>query len=215
MKAMAGMFQNPLLGRRPTSKNVPLGLNEMPGDFVNAYVLGSAVGAAGIIGACATFLYNVRAGCEEITSGRKRLVLVGNSEAPVVPEVIEGYRTMGALMEDEQIMSLDGSDNARPHRRACRPFSSNGGFTVAESAVYTMIVDDELALELGAQGAGFRARRVRQRGRVQEVHTRARGSATISPSARPWAWPGRFSARMVSGGARTCRRTARAHRRTG
>lgn len=148
-----GMFQNPLLGRRPTAKNVPLGLNEMPGDFVNAYVLGSAGGTAGIIGACATFLYNVRAGCEEITSGRKRLVLVGNSEAPVVPEVIEGYRTMGALMEDETIMSLDGSDTP-DHRRACRPFSSNGGFTVAESAIYTMIVDDELALELGARILG-------------------------------------------------------------
>jgi len=148
-----GMFQNPLLGRRPTAKNVPLGLNEMPGDFVNAYVLGSAGGTAGIIGACATFLYNVRAGCEEITSGRKRLVLVGNAEAPVVPEVIEGYRTMGALMEDELIMTLDGSETP-DHRRACRPFSSNGGFTVSESAVYTMIMDDELALALGARVLG-------------------------------------------------------------
>ncbi len=148
-----GMFQNPLLGRRPTAKNVPLGLNEMPGDFINAYVLGSAGGTAGIIGACATFLYNVRAGCEEIMSGRKRVVLVGNAEAPVVPEVIEGYRTMGALMEDEQIMALDGSE--RPdHSRACRPFSENGGFTVAESAVYTMLMDDELAIELGARVLG-------------------------------------------------------------
>jgi len=148
-----GMFQNPLLGKRPTSKNVPLGLNEMPGDFINAYVLGSVGGTAGIIGACATFLYNVRAGCEDIMSGKKRVVLVGNSESPIVPEVIEGYRTMGALMEDERIMDLDGS--ASPdHTRACRPFSENGGFTVAESAVYTMIVDDELALELGARILG-------------------------------------------------------------
>lgn len=148
-----GVFQNPLLGRRPTSKNVPLGLNEMPGDFINAYVLGSAGGTAGIIGACATFLYNVRAGCEEIVSGRKRVVLIGNAEAPIVPEVIEGYRTMGALMEDEQIMNLDGSETP-DYSRACRPFSSNGGFTVAESAVYTMIMDDELALELGARVLG-------------------------------------------------------------
>jgi len=148
-----GMFQNSLLGKRPTSKNVPLGLNEMPGDFINAYVLGSAGGAAGIIGACATFLYNVRAGCNEIMSGRKRMVLVGNAEAPVVPEVIEGYRTMGALMEDEQIMSLDGTSTPN-HRRACRPFSSNGGFTVAESAVYTLLMDDELALSLGARILG-------------------------------------------------------------
>ncbi len=144
-----GMMQNPLIGKRPTSKNVPLGLPEMPGDFINAYVLGSVGGTAGIIGACATFLYCVRHGIEDIMSGRKRVVMVGNSEAPVEPEVIEGYRTMGALAEDEELMALDGSAVA-DHRRACRPFSSNAGFTVAEAAAYTVIMDDELALELGA-----------------------------------------------------------------
>ena len=147
------LFQNPMCGKRPSSKNVPLGLSEMPGDFVNAYVLGSVGGTGGMIGACATFLYNVRHGVEEIKSGRKRLIIVGNSEAPVVPEVIEGYRTMGALAEDEQLMALDGSHVA-DHRRACRPFSSNTGFTVAESAVYTVIMDDELALQLGARILG-------------------------------------------------------------
>lgn len=147
------LFQNPMCGKRPSSKNVPLGLSEMPGDFVNAYVLGSVGGTGGMIGACATFLYNIRHGVEEIKSGRKRLIIVGNSEAPVVPEVIEGYRTMGALAEDEQLMALDGSHVA-DHRRACRPFSSNTGFTVAESAVYTVIMDDELALQLGARILG-------------------------------------------------------------
>ena len=147
------LFQNPMCGKRPSSKNVPLGLSEMPGDFVNAYVLGSAGGTGGMIGACATYLYNVRHAVEEIKSGRKRLVIVGNSEAPIVPEVMEGYRTMGALAEDEQLMALDGSHEA-DNRRACRPFSSNTGFTVAESAVYTVIMDDELALELGARILG-------------------------------------------------------------
>ena len=147
------LFQNPMCGKRPSSKNVPLGLSEMPGDFVNAYVLGSAGGTGGMIGACATYLYNVRHGVEEIKSGRKRLIIVGNSEAPIVPEVIEGYRTMGALAEDEQLMVLDSSHVA-DYRRACRPFSSNTGFTVAESAVYTVIMDDELALELGARILG-------------------------------------------------------------
>jgi acetoacetyl-[acyl-carrier protein] synthase len=147
------LFQNPMCGKRPSSKNVPLGLAEMPGDFVNAYVFGSVGGTGGMIGACATYLYNVRHGVEEIKSGRKRLVIVGNSEAPIVPEVIEGYRTMGALAEDEQLMALDSSHVA-DHRRACRPFSSNTGFTVAESAVYTVIMDDELALQLGARILG-------------------------------------------------------------
>ncbi|MDH4018763.1 MAG: beta-ketoacyl synthase [Xanthomonadales bacterium] len=147
------LFQNPMCGKRPSSKNVPLGLCEMPGDFVNAYVFGSAGGTGGMIGACATYLYNVRVGVEEIRSGRKRLVIVGNSEAPVVPEVIEGYRTMGALAEDEKLMALDNSP-VPDYRRACRPFSSNTGFTVAESAVYTVIMDDELALQLGARILG-------------------------------------------------------------
>lgn len=148
-----GMLQNSLIGKRATSKNVPLGLPEMPGDFINAYVLGSLGGTAGIIGACSTFLYTVRHGVEDIISGRKRIVVVGNSEAPVVPEVIEGYRTMGALAEDDAIRELDGSDTTN-HRRACRPFSDNCGFTVAESGVFTVIMDDALALELGARVLG-------------------------------------------------------------
>ncbi len=147
------LFQNSLCGKRPTSKNVALGLTEMPGDFVNAYVLGSVGGTGGVIGACATFLYNLRVGVEEIRNGRKRLVVVGNSEAPIVPEVIEGYRTMGALAEDAQLMALDNSD-VPDFRRACRPFSSSAGFTVSESAVYTVIMDDELAMQLGARILG-------------------------------------------------------------
>lgn len=148
-----GMMQNPLLGKRPTSKNGALGLPEMPGDFINAYVLGLAGGTAGIIGACASFLYNVKQGVDDIRSGAKRAVMVGNAEAPVIPDVIEAYRTMGALAEDESLMALDGSD--RPdHRRACRPFSSNCGFTVGESAVYALLMDDELALEVGAEVLG-------------------------------------------------------------
>ncbi|MDZ7668083.1 MAG: beta-ketoacyl synthase [Gammaproteobacteria bacterium] len=149
-----GLLQNTLLGKRPTSKNVALGLNEMPGDFVNAYVMGSVGGTAGIIGACATFLYAVRQGVADIQAGRKRVVLVGNAEAPVVPEVIEGYRTMGALAEDDALMALDGRSDQPDHRRACRPFSDNCGFTVAEGAVYAVLMDDELAVELGARILG-------------------------------------------------------------
>ncbi|MFK7915936.1 MAG: beta-ketoacyl synthase [Pseudomonadales bacterium] len=149
----AGMFQNSLLGKRPTAKNVPLGLSEMPGDFINAYVLGSVGDSCGIIGACATFLYNLKRGSDEIASGRKRVVMVGNAEAPIVPEVMEGYRTMGALAEDEALIALDGGATT-DQRRACRPFSSNCGFTVAESGMYTLLMDDELALELGARILG-------------------------------------------------------------
>ena len=130
-----------------------LGLPEMPGDFVNAYVLGSVGETAGIIGACATFLYNVKRGIDDIRSGSKRIVVVGNSEAPVLPHVIEGYRVMGALAEDEELMALDNSA-APDNRRACRPFSSNAGFTVAESATWLVLMDDELAMRSGARILG-------------------------------------------------------------
>ncbi|MEK9792518.1 MAG: beta-ketoacyl synthase, partial [Halieaceae bacterium] len=36
------------------------------------------------------------------------------------------------------------------HRRACRPFGENCGFTMAESAQVVILMDDALALELGA-----------------------------------------------------------------
>ncbi|MFP6835256.1 MAG: beta-ketoacyl synthase [Pseudomonadales bacterium] len=153
-EGFGGMMQNPLLGKRPTSKNVVLGLCEMPGDFINAYVMGSVGDTAGIIGACATFLYNVKHGSDEIRSGRKRVVVVGNAEAPVVPEVIEAYRVMGALAEDEALMALDGREGEPDYRRACRPFSDNCGFTVAEASVFAVLMDDELAMELGARVLG-------------------------------------------------------------
>lgn len=149
----SGLLSNALTGRRPSSKHVALGLPEMPGDFVNAYLLGSVGDTAGIIGACATFLYNVKRGVDEIRSGSKRIVLVGNAEAPIVPNVIEGFRVMGALAEDEALMALDGSDRA-DNRRACRPFSSNAGFTVAESSSWVVLMDDELALRQGARILG-------------------------------------------------------------
>ena len=152
-ESYGGLMQNSLMGKRPSSKHVALGLPEMPGDFVNAYVLGSVGETAGIIGACATFLYNVKRGLDEIRSGNKRIVVVGNSEAPIVAGVIEGYRTMGAPAEDEALMALDGSATV-DNRRACRPFSSNVGFTVAESSVWIVLMDDELAMESGARVLG-------------------------------------------------------------
>ena len=148
-----GMLQNAMLGKRVTSKCGALGLPEMPGDFINAYVLGSVGGTGGILGACATFLYSVKQGVEDIQSGARRVVVAGNAEAPILPEVIEAYRTMGALSEDEAIMELDGSSVPDLHR-TCRPFSSNAGFTVGEAATYVLLMDDELAMELGAEILG-------------------------------------------------------------
>jgi acetoacetyl-[acyl-carrier protein] synthase len=90
---------------------------------------------------------------DDIRSGRRRVVFVGNAEAPITPEVVEGYRTMGALAEDEAIAALDGG-GATDHRRACRPFAANCGFTLSESTVWAVLMDDALAVELGAEILG-------------------------------------------------------------
>lgn len=148
-----GMMQAALMGKRVSSKQLPLGLPQMPADFVNAYVLGSAGSTGANIGACATYLYNLRQGVDDIRSGRRRVVLVGCAEAPILPEIIEGYRTMGALAEDEALMRLDGASTP-DYRRACRPFAENCGFTLSESAVFSVLVDDALAVELGANVLG-------------------------------------------------------------
>jgi acetoacetyl-[acyl-carrier protein] synthase len=146
-----GMLQAGLLGRRVSSKNCALGLAEMTADFINAYILGSVGSTGANIGACATFLYNLRQGLEDIRSGKYRAVLVGSSEAPLTPDIIEGYRTMGALATDEAIKTLDAQlDGEADYRRACRPFSENCGFTLAEGSQFLILFDDELALELGA-----------------------------------------------------------------
>ena len=144
-----GMLQARLRGGRVSSKQLPLGLNTMPADFVNAYVLGSVGCTGAIAGACASFLYNLRLAVEDIQSGRRRLVVVGNAEAPLVPEVIEGYHAMSALATDEQLCKLDGV-SVPDYRRASRPFGENCGFVLGESAQYFVLCDDELALTLGA-----------------------------------------------------------------
>jgi acetoacetyl-[acyl-carrier protein] synthase len=147
-----GMLKARYNGQRVTSKFCPLSLAEMPADFVNAYVLGSLGATGANLGACASFLYNLRQGIQDIRSGRARIAFVGSAEAPINPEVMEGYAAMGALATDKGLRELDGlgADTEPDHRRACRPFANNCGFTIAESAQVVVLFDDALAMELGA-----------------------------------------------------------------
>ncbi len=151
-----GMLGARYRGKRVTSKQLPFGLLEMPADFVNAYVFGNIGQTGGNAGACATFLYSLRQGVDDIRSGRARVAIVGSSEAPIVPEVIEGFAAMGALAEDKALLALDAHTgrSVPDWRRAARPFSTNCGFTIAEGAQYIILMDDELALQLGANVFG-------------------------------------------------------------
>jgi acetoacetyl-[acyl-carrier protein] synthase len=152
-QGMGGLFQARLRGERTTAKQVALGLNSMPADFVNAYVLGNVGHTEATTGACASFLYSLQAAVRDLRSGRRRIAVVGNAEAPITPEMSEGFSNMGALGSDENLCKIDGS--ATPDwRRASRPFGENCGFTLSEATQYIVLMDDLLAIELGADVHG-------------------------------------------------------------
>ncbi len=148
-----GLLQSRLKGNRVSAKQCPLGLNTMPADFVNAYILGSVGQTGAITGACASFLYNLQAAADDISAGKCRVALVGCAEAPIVAEIIDGYATMGALASEDKLKKLDGVDEVDP-RRTSRPFGENAGFTMAEASQYIVLMDDALVMELGADVHG-------------------------------------------------------------
>ncbi|MGP9642388.1 MULTISPECIES: beta-ketoacyl synthase [unclassified Halomonas] len=151
-----GLMKSLVSGQRATSKQMPLGYGQMPADFLNAYVLGSVGSTGAVLGACASFLYNLRLGTEDIRSGRRRVVMVGTADAPITPEIIEGFRAMGALADDASLKALDALEllTDADYQRASRPFALNCGFTMAEASQFILLMDDSLALELGADILG-------------------------------------------------------------
>jgi len=147
--AYGGMHQARMKGDRVTTKALTMGINSMPTDFINAYVLANLGIASSSVAACATFLSNLRHAVSDLQAGRIRVAMVGNSEAPICPELMDGFGTMGALATDENMIKLYGDENV-DHRRASRPFGDNCGFTIGEASQYFLLMDDALAVELGA-----------------------------------------------------------------
>tara|TARA_B110000014_G_scaffold264340_1_gene265088 strand:- start:13194 stop:14933 length:1740 start_codon:yes stop_codon:yes gene_type:complete len=152
----AGMMQSRIKGNRSSSKNLPLGLVEMSADFINAYILGSVGRSGHCVGACATFLYNLQMGKEAIENGSSRFVVVGGAEAPITPEVVDGFYAMSALSDDKKMMEMQAQlnesiDDGPDQTKACRPFGLNSGMILGESAQFIVLMDDKLALDLGTR----------------------------------------------------------------
>ncbi len=149
-EGFGGMLQSRLKGDRVSTKALAMGINSMPADFVNAYVIGCLGQSGSYVAACATFLYNLRVAVADIQAGKIRAALVMNTEAPITQEIMDGFATMGALATEENVRKLDGSEEVDP-RTVSRPFGQNCGFTIGESGQVFILMDDELALELGAE----------------------------------------------------------------
>jgi len=154
-EGLGGMMKNRLNGERVTTKNLALGLNSMSSDFINAYVTGSVGTTSTATGACASFLYNLRNAVQDMKAGRIRVAIVGSSESPITPEIIEGFGNMSALANEEGLKKLDNiTEGQADHRRTSRPFGQNCGFTIGEAAHFFVLMDDALAIELGATPLG-------------------------------------------------------------
>ncbi|MDR0219524.1 MAG: beta-ketoacyl synthase [Enterobacteriaceae bacterium] len=151
--SLSGLIGNPLNGLRVSSKMLPLSLPDMPADFINSYVINSIGNTSANIGACASFLYNLKQGVSDIKQGKAKICLVGCAEAPVVPEILDGFLMMGALADEHKLCKLDGTDTV-DYRRTCRPFSTNVGLTLAEASQFVLLMSDDLALQCGANILG-------------------------------------------------------------
>ena len=150
-----GLMQSRIKGSRASSKNLALGLVEMSADFINAYVLGNVGRTGHSVGACATFLYNLQMGKEAIESGSSKVSIVGAAEAPITPEIIDGFFAMSALSDDKRMLEMQASNgesiDAGPMQtRACRPFGNNAGMVLGESSQFVILMEANLAIELGA-----------------------------------------------------------------
>ena len=154
-EGLGGMMQNRMRGERVSTKNLALGLNTMSTDFINAYVTGSVGSTFTSTGACATFLYNLKAAVQDIQAGRVRLAIVGSNDCAITPEVIEGFGNMSALANEEGLKKLDGiTEGSANHRKTSRPFGENCGFTIGEAAQFIVLMDDALTVELGCKALG-------------------------------------------------------------
>tara|TARA_B000000477_G_scaffold19188_1_gene16516 strand:- start:59 stop:1255 length:1197 start_codon:yes stop_codon:yes gene_type:complete len=149
-------MQSRIKGSRASSKNLALGLVEMSADFINAYILGSVGRTGHSVGACATFLYNLQMGKEAIESGSAKVVVVGGAEAPITPEIVDGFYAMSALSDDKRMIELQAQNNedisnGPIQEKACRPFGNNVGMVLGESAQFVILMEDSLAVDLGAK----------------------------------------------------------------
>ena len=105
------------------------------------------------MGACASFLYNLQHAVEGIQEVRYLIAVVGGADCPITTEVIEGFRAMGAIAEDQGLRELDGlsAGDTPDYRKTSRPFGLNCGFTMGESSQYLILMADHLVVSIGAR----------------------------------------------------------------
>ena len=88
-EGFGGLIRARQQGDRVSTKQLALGLNTMSTDFINAYVTGNVGTTFTTSGACATFLYNLRAAVNDIQAGRTRVAIVASVECAITPKSLK------------------------------------------------------------------------------------------------------------------------------
>ena len=153
-EGMGGLLQSRKIGKRASSKHLSMSLIGMSADFINAYVLGSLGKTGTVAGACATFLYNLDLALKGIKNNELDFSIVGSAEAPINPEITDGFLATTGIADDKKILEMqnrNSDDNFEEvdHKNACRPFGDNAGMILGEAAQFVAVTTLEFALENG------------------------------------------------------------------
>jgi acetoacetyl-[acyl-carrier protein] synthase len=157
-EGMGGLLQSRKIGKRATSKHLSMSLIGMSADFINAYILGSLGKTGTVAGACATFLYNLDLALKGIKNNELDFTIVGSSEAPINPEITDGFLATTGIADDKKILEMQKrngeGDNEINYKNSCRPFGDNAGMILGEGAQFVAVTTLEFALEKGLQILG-------------------------------------------------------------
>ena len=151
-EGMGGLLQSRKIGKRASSKHLSMSLIGMSADFINAYVIGSLGKTGTVAGACATFLYNLDLALKGIKNDELDFSIVGSAEAPINPEITDGFLATTGIADDKKILEMqirNNDDNTEEvdHKNACRPFGDNAGMILGEAAQFVAVTTLEFALE--------------------------------------------------------------------
>jgi acetoacetyl-[acyl-carrier protein] synthase len=151
---MGGLLQSRKIGKRASSKHLSMSLIGMSADFINAYVLGSLGKTGTVAGACATFLYNLDLALKGIKNNELDFSIVGSAEAPINPEITDGFLATTGIADDKKILEMqirNNDDNYEEvdHKNACRPFGDNAGMILGEAAQFVAVTTLEFAIKNG------------------------------------------------------------------
>ena len=152
LNGWGGLHQDGYAGKRVAAKKLPLGYPQMPADFLSAYILGQFGINMGAMGACATFLYNLKLAADSIIEGRLNLAFCATSDAPLTPNVAEAFANMGALAKDADILLRKPSHMSEDEafRESAKPFGEGIGMILGEGAQACILMDAKSAIEIGA-----------------------------------------------------------------